>query len=104
MDPTRAPSAPSCSTGVAATVTVVTATACHLCDDALRVLRELEGAGIVALRVHAASSVAGQVLIAHHRPALFPLVVVDGRFLSAGRLSRGRLDRALGRARRGGGR
>jgi hypothetical protein len=41
-----------------------------------------------------ADSAAGQALVGAHRPAMFPLVLVDGAFFSAGRLPRRKL-RAL---------
>lgn len=73
---------------------VVTAPSCHLCEDALGVLREWEP----ALQVRAVDirSEEGRALVERHRPALTPLVLIDGRLFSAGRLSRGKLRRLLG--------
>ena len=70
---------------------------CHLCHDAITVLGGLEDQGRVALEVCAHDSLLGMRLVAEHRPALFPLVLVDDEFLSTGRLSRGRLRKALDR-------
>jgi hypothetical protein len=42
-----------------------------------------------------AASDAGRALIAAHRPAMAPLVLLDGRYLSAGRLPERVLRRAL---------
>lgn len=72
---------------------VVTAPSCHLCEDALEVLREWEP----ALQVRAVDirSDEGRALVERHRPALTPLVLVDGTPFSAGRLPRGKLRRLL---------
>lgn len=77
-------------------LTLVTLPACHFCDDARAVLDPLATQQRIALRTVEADSAEGQSLIEAHRPALFPLVLVDGRFLSAGRLPRRRLADALG--------
>ena len=78
-------------------VTLVSAPACHLCLDAEQELAGRAARGELSVQVVAADSPAGQVLVAAHRPVLFPLVVVDGVVLGAGRLSRGKLDKALAR-------
>jgi hypothetical protein len=75
-------------------ITVVSVPDCHLCDDARALLSSFpEGELVVAYL--AADSDAGRALVGRHRPALAPLVLLDGEFLSSGRLSRGRLRRAL---------
>ena len=76
-------------------VTVVTAPACHFCEDALDVLTGL--GTVYRLRVEevAAGSPAGQVLLRRHGTGMFPLVLVDGEFFSAGRLPRRKLGRLL---------
>lgn len=76
-------------------VVLVTSPACHQCDDAHDLLAPLADDGRIDLHTVAADSVDGANLIRIHRPALFPLVLVDGEFLSAGRLPRGKLARAL---------
>lgn len=73
---------------------VVTAPSCHLCEDALEVLRECEPA--VHVRAVDIRSDEGRALVERHRPALTPLVLVDGSPFSAGRLPRGKLRRLLG--------
>lgn len=78
---------------------VVTAPACHLCADAVDALRAADGAIIV--RVVESASEEGQQLLATHRPAILPLVLVDGTLFGAGRLSRGRLHRLLEERGRG---
>lgn len=81
------------------TVTLVSTPACHLCLDAQAELASREAHGQLAVELVAAESAAGQALVAQHRPAMFPLVLLDGAFLTAGRLSRGKLDKALTKRR-----
>lgn len=76
-------------------VTVVGVPACHFCDDAHTVLDRLAALDRIVLNTVDAESIEGQHLLGTHRPAMFPLVLVDGEFLSAGRLSRHRLANAL---------
>ena len=75
-------------------VTLVEAPGCHFCVDAQAALAELARKHPLRVDVVAADSDTGQRLIAAHRPAMFPLVLVDGAFFSAGRLPRRKL-RAL---------
>ena len=76
-------------------VTVVHAPGCHFCEDAERVLTELAHQVPLDVRLVPSGSVAGLRLVAAHRPAMFPLVLVDGAFFSAGRLSHRRLRTVL---------
>lgn len=78
-------------------VTLVTSPACHLCDDAHQVLRPLADQGRIRLAIMRADSSEGAALLDRHRPGLFPLVLVDGAFFSAGRLPRRKLESHLGR-------
>lgn len=81
----------------AITVTVVHAPACHFCDDAEQALTRLaETYPIIIDRVDIHSE-RGRRLLARHRPAMNPLVLVDGEFFGFGRLSRGRLRTLLER-------
>ena len=83
-------------------VIVVESEACHFCEDALAVLEELTQDHELELDVVDLSSRAGQELTQRHRPALTPLVLVDGEFFSQGRLPRRKLARLLAeRGRRG---
>jgi glutaredoxin len=83
-----------------ATVTVVTAPGCHFCDDARQVLGAMADAGApIRVDLVEATSPAGRDLLAAHRPAMNPLVLVDGAWFSAGRLPRRKLEALL--ARRG---
>lgn len=80
-----------------ARVTVVTSSACHFCDDAQAALAELAQAYPLTVRLVAADSSAGQALLSDHGAGMFPLVLVDGAFFSAGRLPRRKLARLLAR-------
>jgi hypothetical protein len=82
----------------AVTVTLVYAPACHFCEDARAALDEIARDHELTVELIEADSGAGQDLVGRHRPAMFPLVLVDGAFFSAGRLPRGKL-RALLAAR-----
>lgn len=82
-----------------AEVTVVTSPACHLCEDALEELAQ--HADAVTVRVVPADTRAGRDLVQRHRPVMFPLVLVDGAFLSSGRLPRRKLDQVLAARARG---
>jgi hypothetical protein len=77
------------------TITLVEAPACHFCADAKDALTELARQHPLRVDVVAADSDTGQRLIGAHRPAIFPLVLVDGAFFSAGRLPRRKLQALL---------
>jgi glutaredoxin 2 len=47
------------------------------------------------LDIVSVGSAYGKALQAAHRPAMFPLVLIDGKRFSVGRLPRRKLDRAL---------
>ena len=84
---------------VRAEVTIVTSLACHLCEDAVTELGRR--ADELTLTVVPADTPAGRDLVQRHRPVMFPLVLVDGAFLSSGRLPRRKLEKVLAsRARR----
>lgn len=74
-----------------ATITLVHSVACHYCDDAEEGLAQLRRDFAFDVQLVPADSDAGRELIGLHRPAMFPLVLADGEFLSAGRLPRGKL-------------
>lgn len=76
------------------TITLVHAPACHFCADAQDALTELGHQFPIKVDLVAVDSDAGAALIGAHRPAMFPLVLVDGAFFSTGRLPRRKL-RAL---------
>ena len=98
MNTTQDTTPPATAEGAAPilpTVTLLTTEACHLCDDAHSELLTRVSRGQVSLHLVAAASALGRTLLASHRPAMFPLVLLDGQFFSAGRLPRRKLDRAL---------
>ncbi len=78
-----------------ATITLVPAPSCHFCADALAALADLAREYPVKVEVVAVDSDAGTALVAAHRPSMFPLVLVDGAFFSAGRLPRRKLNALL---------
>ena len=80
-------------------VLVVETEACHLCDDAKRVLAERADDLGLHVRSLSAQSPEGQHLVAEHRAPMMPLVFVDGELLGWGRLSRRKLERRAAAAR-----
>ena len=80
-------------------VTVVHAPACHFCHDAEVALAVLARDFPLVVRSVGIDTDEGRALVAEHRPAMNPLVLVDGSFFSAGRLPRKKLTKALQRRR-----
>ncbi|MDT0167356.1 glutaredoxin [Actinotalea sp. AC32] len=76
-------------------VTVVHAPACHFCDDALATLADLRQSWPLVVRVVELESTEGALLVAQHRPAMNPLVLLDGAYFSSGRLPRKKLVKLL---------
>lgn len=76
-------------------VTVVESPACHYCADAHQVLAELAGTYPLVVETVEARSDAGRLLMAQHRAAMSPLVLLDGTFFSHGRLPRRKLTKVL---------
>ncbi len=74
---------------------LVTTHACHYCEDAYADLLARAVRGEITLQTWTATSSTGQRLLSEHRPSLFPLILLDGEFFSAGRLSVRKLERAL---------
>jgi hypothetical protein len=72
-------------------VTVVRTPACHLCEDALDTLTRLRERTGLRVRILEAWSAEGARLVAEHRAAMSPLVLLDGNFVSSGRLRTGHL-------------
>lgn len=80
-------------------VTVVTARGCHFCADARQALDDLGRLCPLTVEEIAAASPVGKALVLEHGTGLYPLVLVDGAFFSAGRLPRRKLAaRLAGRA------
>jgi len=76
-------------------ITLLESPGCHLCADARNALEELSDSHPVSVRRVDARSPEGLELVARHRPALQPLVLVNGQPFSAGRLPRRKLQRFL---------
>jgi hypothetical protein len=77
-------------------LTLVRTAGCHFCEDAHEAVAALIEEGFaLRLEVVDATSDAGIDLVALHRPALYPLVLVDGEYFSAGRLPRRKLQALL---------
>lgn len=74
-----------------ATITLVHTPACHFCADARRALVEIGREVPLRIETVEADSPRGATLLAAYRPAMFPLVLVDGSFFSQGRLPRRKL-------------
>lgn len=78
-----------------ARVTVVESPACHFCAEAHDVLAELAATYPLVVDTVDARSETGRLLMARHRAALSPLVLLDGAFFSHGRLPRRKLTKVL---------
>ena len=88
----------SVETGREATkVTLVHSPACHFCDDAEAALDLFRREYPLEVTVVSIDSAVGAALVAVHRPAMNPLVLVDGQFFSSGRLPRKKLIKLLER-------
>lgn len=73
--------------------TLVHGAACHLCDDAEAALAEMATRVPMQVeRIYAMSS-AGRQMLLDHRAGLLPLLLIDGKFVSSGRVPRGELRR-----------
>jgi hypothetical protein len=80
-------------------VTLVESPGCHFCADARAVLAELATRGQLVLDVVDAYGPVGRGLLQRHRPPMLPLVLVDGRPFSHGRLPRRKLAEQLAAGR-----
>lgn len=89
------PARPLVGDGTPPVITLVRSTACHLCDEAHETLSRRALDREFTYEVHPATSSVGQELLARHCPAMFPMVLVDGAYFSAGRLPVRKLDRLL---------
>ena len=76
-------------------VTVVHSPACHFCDDARAVLADLATEFPLTVEFVDCTEPRGAALIRQHRAGMYPLVPVDGAYLSAGRLPRKKLRAQL---------
>lgn len=80
-------------------ITVVQLDACHYCAEADRTLQELSSEFDFEVERVPVLSPQGHQLVAMHRPAMAPLVLVDGAYFSAGRLPGARLASLLAERR-----
>jgi hypothetical protein len=76
-------------------VTVVHSPACHFCDDARAALTDLATEFPLTVEFVDCTEPRGAALIREHRAGMYPLVLVDGAYLSAGRLPRKKLRAQL---------
>lgn len=76
-------------------VTLLVTTGCHFCEDARTELAARADGGVLELSVVSIESDAGKELQATHRPSMLPLVLIDGKPFSIGRLPRRKLDKTL---------
>lgn len=78
-----------------ARVTVVESPGCHYCADAYQVLAALALAYPLVVDTIDGRGDTGRSLMARHRAAMSPLVLLDGTFFSHGRLPRRKLTKVL---------
>lgn len=76
-------------------VTLVTAAGCHLCDDAKSLLGDLEPRYHLDVREVDLLGQEGVALATQFRAPFPPLLLVDGRYVGHGRVSRRKLIRVL---------
>jgi glutaredoxin len=84
-------------TATPAQITVVESDACHFCADAQEVLTGLAATFPLAVDTVDVRTDSGRDLMARHRAAMSPLVLLDGAFFSSGRLPRRKLIKILER-------
>jgi hypothetical protein len=75
--------------------TVVHSDACHFCDDARRALSQLAAEFPLQVELIDALSPEGRRLVMAHRAGMYPLVLLDDEYFSAGRLPRAKLRQLL---------
>jgi hypothetical protein len=78
-------------------ITVVESESCHFCADAHQALAALAGSYPLSIDTVDVRSETGRALMARHRAAMSPLVLVDGAYFSSGRLPRRKLEKDLSR-------
>jgi len=78
-----------------ARVTLVESPACHFCHDARAALEEIASEHPLDVDAIDVRTPEGSALMQAHGAAMSPLVLLDGQFVSAGRLPRGKLRKLL---------
>ena len=76
-------------------VMVVTSPACHFCADAQAVLADLARTHPLDVRTVDMATDEGRAIVREHGAPMPPVVLVEGKLLGWGRLSRGKLRRRL---------
>ena len=76
-------------------ITVVHSPACHFCDDARAALTDLATEFPLTVEFVDCADPRGGALIRQHRAGMYPLVLFDGGYFSAGRLPRKKLRAQL---------
>ena len=74
---------------------VVSAPGCHFCEDVTRNLESLADDHPIRIRLVDVSSEEGREIFRVHRPARPPAVLLDGRYVGSGPLSRRKLRKLL---------
>lgn len=83
------------SVAESADVTLVTSPACHFCADAEDALAELSTEFDLRISRIDTRSPEGMTLVQEYGAAMSPLVLLDGEYVSAGRLPRGKVRKLL---------
>lgn len=78
-----------------ASIVIVRAPACHFCADADEAIAAMTSEFLIAVTYMEVTSDEGMNLMQAHGAGMSPLVLLDGGFVSSGRLSRGRLRKML---------
>lgn len=80
---------------ILAQITVVESSACHLCEAASEALARLAKRYPIDVLTLDSSSDDGRHLLEAHRSPMSPLILVDGKLFSWGRLSERKLSKLL---------
>ena len=94
-NPQQSPQPAPAEHATATRVTVVESPACHYCAEAHQVLAALAATYPLVVDTVDARGDVGRLLMAEHRAAMSPLVLLDGAFFSHGRLPRRKLTKVL---------
>ena len=82
-------------------VTLVEAPACHLCEDAKSTLAVLARSYPLTVHVVSIEDEVGRELMQAHRAPMSPLVLLDGKYFSSGRLPLRKIEKRLKKAQQG---
>lgn len=81
--------------GLPLEVTLVTAEACHFCEDGQALLAEMSATYDISVRLIDMMSDEGRELVVAHRMPFPPLLLIDGTMFGYGRISSRKLDKYL---------